>query len=108
MTTLKLPTFADNLDHKYNITLDGVLVTMEFHLNRRADRWSINLFDVNNVPIRHGIRVAEGFDLLRRVALGTKPPGRLTFVDSTGNDTEPDAVTFGVDGGFRYVEAADL
>lgn len=106
MATLALPTFPANFDHKYNITIDGVLVTMEFHYNRRADRWSVHLFDVNDAPIRHGVRLAEGFDLLRRVALATKPPGTITIVDTTGNDTEPNSATLGVEAKLRYVEAA--
>jgi hypothetical protein len=109
MTTFRLPTFKDDPDHKYNIQLDGQTIILEFHYNERADRWSIHLFDIENVAIRHGVRLAAGaFDLLRRVALATKPPGRLFIIDTTGLDTEPDSETFGAEVQLRYTEEADL
>lgn len=109
MTTLKLPTFRENLDHKYNIVLDGGTVILEFHYNRRAARWSVHFFDVETAAIRHGVRLVVGLeDLLGRVALATKPPGNFRVVDTTDADTEPDGDTLGVESQFRYVEEADL
>ena len=65
----------------------------------------LDVFDITNTAIRHGVRLATGFDLLQRVALATKPPGTLTVVDTTGADTEPSASTLGVEAQLRYVEA---
>lgn len=104
MATLRLPVFRTNRDHKYNIVFDGVTVTLEFHYNARADRWALHMFDIANAAIRHGIRLAEGFNLMRRIALDTKPPGELRIVDTTGQGTEADGDTFGVDVQLRYVE----
>lgn len=108
MTTQLLPIFRTNRNHRYDIVLDGVTTIIEFHFNARADRWSIHLFDIEDTPIRHGIRLAEGFDLMRRIVLATKPPGELRIVDPTGNDTEPDGLTLGVETQLRYLEEADL
>ena len=105
MATRELPTFPSNLDHRYNVQLDGLTITFEWHYNRRADRWSIHLFDVDNIPIRHGVRLVTGIDLLQRVALATKPPGTLIVVDTTGADTEPDSDTLGNEARLRYAEA---
>lgn len=105
MATLKLPTFRENLDHQYNIVLDGETFVLEFHYNRRAARWTTNWYDVENEPIRHGVRLVNYTDLLRRVALDTKPPGTVDVVDPAGADTEPDADTLGVQVQLRYVEA---
>ena len=105
MATLRLPLFPANFDHQYNIVLDGVTLTIEFHYNARADRWNINMFDVEGVPIRHGIRLVIGFDLLRRIALATKPLGELSMVDTTGQDIEPTAATLDVETQLRYEEA---
>ncbi len=109
MATLRLPTFRENLDHKYNLILDAETFTIEYHYNARADRWIVHVFDVEDVAVRHGVRlVVGGIDLLRRVALATKPQGEITIVDTTGNDTEPDLTTLGEEPQVRYTEAADL
>ena len=105
MATRRLPTFRTNLDHRYNVILDGDTFIIEFHYNRRADRWTIHVFDVTETPVRHGVRLVVLTDLLRRVALATKPAGSLDVVDTTGVDTEPDGDTLGVETQLRYVEA---
>jgi len=107
MTTYRLPTFATDPDHKYNIQLDGETFTLEFHRNARADRWNMTVLDVEQVPVRHGVRLVTGIDLLQRVALETKPPGELTVVDTTGAHTEPTETSLGQECQLRYIEEAD-
>ena len=108
MATLLLPTFRTNLDHKYNLILDNETFTLEYHYNARADRWIMHVFDIEDVPVRHGVRLVVGIDLLRRVTLATKPQGEITIVDTTGADIEPDLNTLGEEPQVRYTEAADL
>ena len=105
MATRRLPTFKANLDHQYNVVLDGEQFTIEWHYNRRADRWTTHWYDVTETVIRHGVRLVTYSDLLRRVALGTKPQGSVDVVDTTGADTEPDSATLGLETQVRYVEA---
>lgn len=106
MAVRDLPTFPSNLDHRYNCVLDGETVIIEWHYNARAGRWTVHLFDVLGEPIRHGIRLVVGIDLLQRVTIDTCPPGTLEIVDTTGADTEPDANTLGEECKVRYTEAA--
>lgn len=108
MTTYRLPTFAEDTDYKYNIQLDGETFTLDFHYNARADRWNMSVLDVEQNPVKYGARLVIDIDLLQRVALGTKPAGQLTVVDTTGNDTEPTQATFGEECQLRYIEEADL
>ena len=105
MATLRLPTFRTNLDHRYNVVLDGETFIVEYHYNRRADRWTTHWFDVTETPIRHGVRLVLMEDLLRRVALATKPAGSVDVVDTTDTDTEPDSDSLGVEVQVRYEEA---
>jgi len=105
MATLNLPVFASNLDHRYSIVLDGETFILEYHYNARADRWTMHVLDVTSSPVRHGVRLVVLDDLLRRVALASKPAGQLAIVDPSGNDTEPSASTFGAEALLRYVEA---
>ena len=105
MATQRLPTFASRHDHRYNIVLDGQTYVIEWHYNARADRWTTHWLDVENVPIRHGVRLVNYTDLLRRVALATKPPGSVDVVDTTDSGSEPTAATLGVETQLRYVEA---
>lgn len=104
MATRRLPTFRTNLDHRYNVVLDGETFIIEWHYNARADRWTTHWFDITDTPIRHGVRLVVMEDLLRRVALETKPAGSINVVDTTGADTEPDADSLGVECQVRYVE----
>lgn len=106
MATVQLPTFRALPDHKYNIVLDSETFILEFHLNKRTNRWSLHIFDVENVPVKHGIRLVEGIDLIRRSAAANRPPGELRVVDLTGQYIEPTQETLGVDVSLRYVEAA--
>jgi hypothetical protein len=108
MTTLNLPVFPADPDYRYNIQLDGGTYILEFHLNARADRWNLSIFDVENQPIRTGVRLVTGIDLLGHVASLRKPPGKLTVVDTTGQDLEPNAETLGDECLLRYIEEADL
>lgn len=105
MSTLRMPTFPANLDHKYNVVLDGETFVVEFHYNARADRWTTSWFDATNTPVRHGVRLVNYTDLLRRVALASKPAGSVDVVDTTGSGIEPTGATFGVEADLRYVEA---
>lgn len=105
MATRRLRTFRENYDHKYDVVLDGETFIIEWKYNARADRWTTNWYDVTNTPIRHGVRLVLMDDLLRRVALETKPAGSLNVVDTTGSDIEPDANTLGAETQVRYVEA---
>lgn len=105
MATRKLPVFRTNLDHQYNVVLDNETFTIEWHYNRRADRWTTHWLDATATPIRHGVRLVTYTDLLRRVALATKPAGSVDVVDTTGADTEPDGETLGVETQVRYVDA---
>jgi len=105
MATRRLPTFKNNRDHRYNLVLDGDTYVVEFHYNARADRWTTHWFDVTETPIRHGVRLVNYTDLLRRVALETKPAGSVDVVDTTGAGIEPDGDTLGAKTQLRYVEA---
>lgn len=105
MATRRLPTFRTNRDHRYNVVLDGQTYIVEWHYNARADRWTTHWLDVTETPVRYGVRLTVSDDLLKRVALATKPPGSLNIIDTTGLDTEPDGDTLGEQTQLRYVEA---
>lgn len=105
MATLVLPTFRAFPDHRYTVLLDGETFTLEFHLNKRANRWSMHVFDVEGNAVRHGIKLVEGIDLLQRISVEGRPPGEIRVADPTEDDTEPTETNLGVDTSFRYVEA---
>lgn len=106
MAVRQLPLFPSNLDHVYNVQLDGLTTKIEWHYNARADRWSIHLYEIDDTPIRHGIRLVTGIDLLQRISTDNALPGSLEVVDTTGNDTESDADTLGEECQVRYTEGA--
>jgi hypothetical protein len=108
MTTYNLPTFIADPDHKYDIQLDGETFNLIFHYNARADRWNVDVLDVEDSAIKHGVRLVTGIDLLQRVASEDKPAGELTVVDTTSNELEPINETLGEQCQLRYIEEADL
>lgn len=105
MATRRLRTFRTNPDHRYDVVLGGQTYIIEWRYNARADRWTTNWYDVTNTPIRHGVRLVVLNDILRRVALATKPTGSVDVLDTTGVGTEPDADTLGEQVQVRHVEA---
>ena len=95
MATLSLPTPADLGAFFYRVSLDLGAFTLDFQLNEREDAWYFDVIDDAGNPIREGVKVVTGWDLLLRVALDGRPTGRFIAIDTELLDRDPTAENFG-------------
>jgi hypothetical protein len=101
-SALAIPVGVDSLAYTLEVDLDGS--TFQFYF-RWVDRDGFWRFDIlaGGVPLLQGIKIVVGADLLEQYRyLPGLPPGPLNAVDLTGQDLDPDSVTFGDRVEFQY------
>jgi hypothetical protein len=67
----------------FQVELDGVIYTLLFQYNRRADVWFFDLLQQDGTPIRRSIKVTTSFFWLRQVKRLLRPAGDLFALDTT-------------------------
>jgi len=107
MATLILPVRSDFSAYQFQIDLEGVIYTLDFGFNTRADRWYMSIFDssgeillVGDIPILVNIPLADQY-IDKRL-----PLGRFIAIDETGNNGNPGIDNFGTDIKLLYEESA--
>lgn len=75
MAILELPIDSQQVAFKFKVTLDSILVELEFHFNSRYERWFMNMLDENGNMILAGRPMMTNLDLTGRFADGRIPPG---------------------------------
>ena len=69
--------FSDPL-YTFDVPLDGVDYLFKVDYSQRADRWYLSVFDVAGEPLRQGIKITSGSNLLRfLVSYANHPEGRM-------------------------------
>jgi hypothetical protein len=103
-----VPVRQDLIEWVQRTRLDGLLYVLRFKWNARDQSWIVDILDESEAPIRTGIKIVEGFPLLRTIAVAGRPPGELAAIDPTGRDMEAAQETLGVDVLLAYLDAAEL
>jgi hypothetical protein len=98
-----LPSFRQEL------TLDGTPYIIDFDYNSRGQYWSLNWYDRDQNPIRMGLKLVTGTELLEQYVDVGLPPGRLVIIADDGNLNRIEQNDF-IEGKKRlmYVEEAEL
>lgn len=76
---IKLPLYEDPL-YTYQTTLDGVEYRLKLDYSQRADRWYLSVFDAEGDPIRQGIKLSIGVNLVRLWASDPRAPSLVLMV----------------------------
>ena len=77
MALFRVATFPEPL-YTFDAPLDGVDYRFKVDYSQRADRWYLSIFDVEGTPLRQGIKISSGADLLRfLVSYANGPTGVL-------------------------------
>lgn len=108
MTTLVIPTRTDEARYSIEIDLDQLTYRFDFDWNDRAEAWSFDLYDANNVLLLAGRRVVVGFPLINRFRDARLPPGDLHAVDTSTANLDPKFADLGDRVKLLYVESADM
>jgi hypothetical protein len=93
-------------DTSQQTDLDGVTFSFRFRWSDRGQSWHMDLRTLNGDPIVLGVRLVNGFPLLRRVVKTGRPAGELALIDMTGRGEDPDFAGFGTRWRLLYREAA--
>lgn len=88
LTVIPLPVDAPLFTQK--VTLTGSDYVLRFDYSGRQDCWYCGLYDATRQPIKVGMKVVCGWDVLRTCALSSRPPGQLLFF-STKTSATPGA-----------------
>lgn len=87
MALVIIPTRSDIPCYDFQITLDGVILNLEFAWSDRMSVWAMNIFDINSVAIVTGIPLFTEFPLLYKEKDTRLPKGNWFCVD-TGNEAK--------------------
>lgn len=84
----ELPRIVDAAAHWYTIELAGTSYDLYFDYNGRADRWYLTI-KRDGASVVSGVKITNGWNLLRRGLAGTVPDGILCWIDLVGADGPP-------------------
>lgn len=88
MTTQVVPTGAQpNISQ--TTTLDGTPYLFTFTYNQRCNTWWMNIATQEGDDIADGILLVCNWDLLSKVSGPLRPPGFLTVLTNTTDDSPP-------------------
>lgn len=95
METVIIPTRGDIANYDQSIELDGTVFILKFRYNSRDEAWYLSVHDVDNVPIRSGLKLIPNLALLRQLVTEGRPIGELIVVDSRAIPLPPSLAELG-------------
>ena len=108
MTVSILPTSVTLANYSFTVDLDGVEFQLAFKFNERDDAWFLTLSDVNGNILRAGLKVVNGWTLLRLWVDATAPAGDMIAVNQ-GEVSEPATLKqLGEEVLLTYLDAEEL
>lgn len=109
MAVLVLPTRTDAPHYSFEVDLEKVGFTFEFHWNDRDQGWYFSIADtVSGDVLLAGRRVVVDFPLLARFRNPRLPAGDIYAVDTTGAQRGPGLADLGERVKLLYFDFADL
>src|SRR4051812_14418071 len=84
MATLVLPSSSEADAFNFQVRLEGVIYDFTLRWNTRDDHWYADVADTDGNAIASGIKVVADWPLLKGLAQGTRPPGDVVALDSSG------------------------
>ena len=85
----EIPLTSEFANFQFQTTLELQVYGFSFAWNSRYERWSMSLFDGNDTPLVQGIVVMSGPIILSQYVYEGMPPGKIVFVDTSGEDIDP-------------------
>jgi hypothetical protein len=105
---VEIPLTDEFPHYSFRIDLESVAYVIDVRLNVRANRWTMDIYDVYRNPLRLGQRLLTGYPLFRGAAgcVSGFPPGKFFLLDVTGKEREMVEVGLGTDFKLFYEEAS--
>ena len=92
-----IPTDAQQIAFRQEMTLNQVPLNLRFYFNSRSERWKLDILDVNDNPLILGRTINLGLDLYNRFALSGLPEGFLSTINLKNITAEAGLTTLGTD-----------
>lgn len=108
MAIFELPVRSDLPAFSFKAELDLVVYTFDFRFNERFDCWVMDVSSETGDPILMGIPVQTEVDITSRFLDERLPPGQFVVLDETGNQRDPDRISFGNEVKLFYLDRAEL
>lgn len=105
MAVVEMPVRSDVKAYEFQIELDGVIYTLKFHFNSRAERWVMDIADFGGTELITGLFLLTNIDLNAQFVGEDIPPGRFILIDETGAERNPGFDDLGNDIKLLYEEA---
>jgi len=90
------------------VSLDGVDYQLQFLYNSREDSWYMDITDIEDNPIRSGVKIVINWPLLKTLMGKPRPAGELVCVNATQGALDPTLDDFGLNAVFGYVPGEDV
>jgi hypothetical protein len=74
---------------KQKIDLEGIFYTFNFQWNSRMSIWSLDILTEAEDPIVQGLPIFVNLNVIERFKDSRLPPGKIYFLDTSGNVSNP-------------------
>ena len=78
---LEIPIPLDTPLYEIRVELDGTSYTLRFDYSGKEDRWYLSIRLLDGAPVRRGLKVVAGWNVLRLCHTANRSPGVLFFSD---------------------------
>lgn len=95
MAYITLPVRSDIPAYQFQIELEGTTYFFDFEWNERADCWTMDISNSDEVLLIAGIKLTCGFSLLEKFIIDGLPLGDFLLLDTTGKNLDPSANELG-------------
>lgn len=109
MATIEIPIPAiarETGSARMRVSLEGVEYVFRLQWNPREFRWTLDLYDLNDIAIVTGVALVPALDLIELVTDTRRPPGSLMVWQPAGYASDPTLDNLGIDALLLYYEAA--
>lgn len=86
----QVPTDTPRFD--FSAELDGSTFLFHFDYQAKSDRYFFSMYDANGAPIRRGMKVLAGWNVLRLMRTDARPIGGIYFLDLASHLADPPAL----------------
>lgn len=108
MPVFTLPTSTVDANYVFTVDLDGIEFQLDFKFNARDDAWFMTILDVDDNPLRAGLKVVNEWLLLRLWVALVRPEGELLGVNLGDVPAPPTLNQLGSDVVLTYLDAAEI
>lgn len=95
MAFYEIPTEENNAAYSFQVDLEQKTYGFAFHFNIRINRWFFDISSRDGTTLLQGLPVFVGNFPMDRFSTPGLPPGRIAFIDTSGQNLDPSEADMG-------------